>query len=69
MYIWFTICIVCLITAVALHFKSVEHEELNNKHGEEMGVKIGKIYGIVSGTMESIFLVGKSLKVDFYQSI
>jgi protein-S-isoprenylcysteine O-methyltransferase Ste14 len=44
--------------AVALHFKSVEHEKLNNKYGPERGVKIGKIYGTVSGTMEFIFLVG-----------
>jgi len=58
MYIWFSICIVCLFTAVALHFKSVEHEKLNNEYGKEMGIKIGKIYGMVSGTMEFIFLVG-----------
>lgn len=58
MYFWFPICVFCLFVAVALHIKSVEHEELKKKYGEERGVKISRLLGIVSGTMESIFLVG-----------
>jgi len=58
MYIWFLICVLGLFIAIPFHFKSVEHIEHQKKYGREMGVKIGKIYGTISGTMESIFLVG-----------
>jgi len=58
MYIWFFICVICMFMAVALHFKSVEHVELQRRFGEERGVRIGKIYGAISGTMEFMFLIG-----------
>jgi len=58
MCIWFFICVLGLFIAVPLHFKSVEHIEHQKKYGKERGVKIGKIYGTISGTMEFIFLVG-----------
>ena len=58
MYIWFFICILGMFIAIPLHFKSVEHIEHQKKYGKEIGVKVGKIYGTISGTMESIFLVG-----------
>jgi len=58
MYIWFFICVLCMFIAIPLHFKSVEHIEHKEKYGEEMGVKISKIYGTISGTMEFVFLVG-----------
>ena len=58
MYTWFFICVLGMFTAIALHFKSVEHIEQQKKYGKERGVKIGKIYGTISGTMESIFLLG-----------
>jgi len=47
-----------MFIAIPLHFKSVEHIEHQKKYGKEIGVKVGKIYGTISGTMESIFLVG-----------
>jgi len=58
MYAWFFICVLGMFIAIALHFKSVEHIEQQKKYGKERGVKIGKIYGTISGTMESIFLLG-----------
>jgi len=58
MYAWFFICVFGMFIAIALHFKSVEHIEQQKKYGKERGVKIGKIYGAISGTMESIFLLG-----------
>lgn len=58
MYICFFICVLCIFIGVVLHFKSVEHVGLEKKYGQEMGAKIGKIYGSVSGTMEFIFLIG-----------
>lgn len=58
MYIWFTVCALCMFVAAYIHLRSVEHVRLQEKHGVEKGVKIGKIYGTVSGTMESILLVG-----------
>lgn len=58
MCIWFFISVLGIFMAIPLHFKSVEHIEQQRKYGKERGVKIGKIYGTISGTMESIFLVG-----------
>jgi len=58
MYIWFFICVLCMFIAILLHFKSVEHIKLQKKYGKERGVKIGKIYGTISGTMEFISLIG-----------
>lgn len=58
MYIWFFICVLCMFTAILIHFKSVEHIRLQRKYGKKRGAKIGKIYGAVSGTMEFIFLIG-----------
>jgi len=58
MYIWFFICVLGMFMAIPLHFKSVEHIEHQKKYGKEKGVRIGKIYGTISGTIESIFLVG-----------
>lgn len=47
-----------MFIAILLHFKSVEHIKLQKKYGKERGVKIGKIYGTISGTMEFISLIG-----------
>ena len=58
MYIWFFISVFGMFIAIPLHFKSVEHIEYEKKYGKEKGVRIGKIYGTISGTMEFIFLVG-----------
>jgi len=47
-----------MFIAIPLHFKSVEYIKLQKKYGKERGVKIGKIYGTISGTMEFLFLIG-----------
>jgi len=58
MYIWFFICVFCMFIATALHYKSVEHIEHEERYGKERGIRIGKIYGTISGSIEFIFLVG-----------
>ncbi len=58
MYILFFVCVLCLFVATLLHFKSVEHIKLQRKYGRKGGVRVGKIYGTISGTMEFVFLVG-----------
>ncbi|MCW4021064.1 MAG: isoprenylcysteine carboxylmethyltransferase family protein [Candidatus Bathyarchaeota archaeon] len=54
----FFTCVLCMFAATYLHLKSVEHVKLQKKYGEERGVKIGKTYGTISGTMEFVFLIG-----------
>lgn len=44
--------------ALPLHLRSVEHQKLQRKYGRERGVRIGNIYGTISGTMELLFLIG-----------
>jgi len=58
MSLWFFICAGCFFMAVFLHFKSVEHMKLLGKYGKERAMKIGKIYGAISGTMELLVLIG-----------
>jgi len=47
-----------MFVAVFLHFRSVEHTGLRRRYGEERAIRIGKIYGLVSGWMEFAFLLG-----------
>jgi len=47
-----------MFIAIPLHVESVQHIRHQKKYGKERGVKIGKIYGTISGTMEFISLVG-----------
>ncbi len=58
MYIWFYVIVASLFLATYLHFKSVEHTKLKEEYGERRGVRIGRIYGTISGGMESVLLVG-----------
>lgn len=58
MSLWFFICAACFFVAVPLHFKSVEHTDLERKYGKERGTRIGNIYGTISGTMELVLLIG-----------
>lgn len=58
MYVWFWICVVLIFIAIPLHFISVEHTKLQKKYGKEKGIRIGKIYGTVSGTMQFLILIG-----------
>lgn len=58
MSVWFFICVACFFFVTPLHFKSVEHVELQKKYGKKNGVTIGKIFGMISGTTEFIILIG-----------
>lgn len=58
MSLWFFICAACFFIAIPLHFQSVEHSKLVRKYGKEKGLKIGKVYGAISGTMELLLLIG-----------
>ena len=54
---WFLICILFFLVAIFLHFKSVEHINLQGKYGMETGIKVGRIYAIFS-SLEFIFWMG-----------
>ncbi len=41
-----------------LHFLSVEHLKLQERHGKEKGTKIGEIYGLTSGWGFFVFWIG-----------
>ncbi len=58
MYILFYVCVLFLFIGILLHFRSVDHIKLQKRYGKEKGVRIGKIYGMISGTMEFVFLIG-----------
>ena len=49
MCIWFIISILGMCFMVPVHFLSVEHLKLQKKYGEEKGIKIGNILGLLSG--------------------
>ena len=58
MYIWFFICVLGLITVIPLHFFSVEHHKLQERYGKEKGIKVGEIYGLISGWVFFFFWMG-----------
>jgi len=43
---------------IPIHFLSVEHLKLQERHGKEKGAKIGEIYGLISGWGFFIFWMG-----------
>jgi len=47
-----------MIAVVPLHFLSVEHLKLQEKHGKEKGTRIAEILGLVSGWLFFIFWIG-----------
>jgi len=55
--LWFLICVSFFFVAIFLHFKSVEHTRLQGKYGKEKGIKLGKIYAMISSS-EFIFWMG-----------
>jgi len=57
-YIWFFIFVLGAIATIPLHFLSVEHLKLQERHGEEKGTKIGEIYGLISGWGFFLFWIG-----------
>ena len=54
---WFLICTSLFFIAIFLHFKSVEHIKLQEKYGKVKGIKLGKIYAMIS-SLEFIFWMG-----------
>jgi len=58
LHIWFFICVLGAIAMIPLHFRSVEHLKLQEKYGREKGIRIGQIFGLVSGWGFFIFWMG-----------
>lgn len=58
MYNWFFISILGAIAVIPLHFLSVEHLKLQKRYGKKKGIKIGKIYGLISGWGFFVFWMG-----------
>ena len=58
MYIWFFISVLGLIATIPLHFLSVEHLKLHERHGKKKGTEIGEVYGLISGWGFFLFWVG-----------
>lgn len=58
MYIWFLFCVLAVISVTLLHFLSVEHLKLQEKYGENKGIKIGEIFGLISGWGFFFFWIG-----------
>jgi protein-S-isoprenylcysteine O-methyltransferase Ste14 len=56
--IWFFISTGGAIAMIPLHFRSVEHQKLQNRYGTEKGTKIGTIYGLISGWGFFFFWMG-----------
>ena len=54
---WFLICVLLFFIAIFLHFKSVEHINLQEKYGKEKGIKVGRIYAMFS-SLEFLFWMG-----------
>ncbi len=58
MYLFFLICLFGIIAELPIYFLSVEHLKFQEKYGEKKGLKITKIYGLISGWGFFIFLFG-----------
>lgn len=46
------------LVALPIHFLSVEHAALQEKHGKDRGVRIGETYGLISGYLLFFSLIG-----------
>jgi len=58
MYALFFICAIGAIAMIPLYSMSVEHLKLREKYGEKKGIKIGELYGIISGWGFFLFWFG-----------
>jgi len=58
MYFWFLTCVFGMIAAVPIHFLSVEHLKLIERHGERRGTRIGEALGLISGWGFFLFWIG-----------
>lgn len=58
MYVFFSICVIGMISIIPIYFLSVEHIKFQAKYGREKGLKIAKILGLISGWAFFFFLFG-----------
>ena len=58
MYLMFLISVFGMISIIPFYFWSVEHIKLQEKYGQMKGLKIAKIFGLISGWGFFIFLFG-----------
>lgn len=58
MYVLFLISTFGLIGITPFYFLSLEHRKLQKKYGKEKGIKIGKIFGLISGWGFFLFWIG-----------
>ncbi len=54
----FFVFVLCAIAAIPIHYVSVEHARLEQKHGRITGIKVGELYGHVSAYMLFASLIG-----------
>ncbi|MFX0115677.1 MAG: methyltransferase family protein [Candidatus Hodarchaeota archaeon] len=54
---WFLVSMLGFFVMIFLHFRSVEHTKLQEKYGKEGGIRLGKIYAMIS-SLEFVFWVG-----------
>jgi len=57
MYIWFIIAVLGIILSIPLYFLSVDHLKLQEKYGKQKGLKIAKIFGLISGYIFFLFWI------------
>ena len=58
MYLIFLISVFGMISIIPFYFWSVEHIKLQERYGQMKGLKIAKIFGLISGWGFFIFLFG-----------
>ena len=58
MYLMFLMSVIGMISLIPFYFWSVEHIKLQERYGQKKGIKIAKIWGLVSGWGFFIFLFG-----------
>ena len=58
MYLMFLISVFGMISIIPFYFWSVEHIKLQERYGQMKGLKIAKIFGLISGWGFFIFLFG-----------
>ena len=58
MYLFFFISVFGIISIIPIYFLSLEHSKFQKKYGKEKGLKLTKVFGLVSGWLFFIFLFG-----------
>jgi len=54
----FFVCILGVIAVIPIHFLSVEHLKLQQRHGKDKGRRIGEVYSLISGWGFFLFWAG-----------